>query len=109
MCHNDANWVGQLSTVLLGLRTHVRPDTGASPAEYLYGTTLRIPGEFCLTDDFRPNPQISVEEFREHMIKVKPVPVAHRYKKRAFFYKDLGALMRRSRKKTFRETLHGAA
>ena len=89
MCHNDADWVRLLSTVLLGLRTHVRPDTGASPAEYVYGTTLRIPGEFCLPDDFRANPQIFVEEFRQHMVKIKPVPVAHRYKKRAFSFKEL--------------------
>ena len=89
MCHNDRNWVRQLFTVLLGLRTHVRTDTGASPAEYLYETTLRIPGEFCLDDDFTPDPQIFLEEFREHMRKIKPVPVTHRHKKRAFFFKDL--------------------
>ena len=89
MCHNDRNWVRQLSTVLLGLLTHVRTDTGASPAEYLYGTTLRIPGEFCLDDDFTPDPQIFLEEFHEHMRKIKPVPVTHRHKKRAFFFKDL--------------------
>ena len=89
MCHTDKNWVRQLSTVLLGLRTHVRLDTGASPAKYVYGATLRIPGEFCPTDDYAPNPQMFVEEFREHMLDIKPVPVAHIYKKRAFFYKDL--------------------
>ena len=89
MCHNDRNWLRQLSTVLLGLRTHVRLDTGASPAEYLYGTTLRVPGEFFLFDDFSPNPQIFLEEFREHMRNVQPVPVAHRHKKRGFFFKEL--------------------
>ena len=89
MCHNDRNWHRQLSTVLLGLRTHVRLDTGASPAEYLYGTTLRVPGEFFLFDDFSPNPQIFLEEFREHMRNVQPVPVAHRHKKRGFFFKEL--------------------
>lgn len=55
----------------------------------LYGTTLRVPGEFCLPDEFTPNPQIFLEEYREHMRNVKPVPVAHRYKKRAFFFKEL--------------------
>ena len=85
MCHNDRNWVRQLSTVLLVLRTHVHLDTKASPAEYLYGTTLRIPGEFFLFHDFAPNPKI----FREHMKNVRPVPVTHRHKKRAFFFNNL--------------------
>ncbi|XP_033229642.1 uncharacterized protein LOC117181181 [Belonocnema kinseyi] len=43
MCHSGKDWPRLLSTVLLGLRTHVRLDTGASPAEFLYGTTLRVP------------------------------------------------------------------
>ena len=87
MCDTDKNWARQLSTVLLGLRTHVRLDTGASPAEYVYGATLRIPGEFCLTDDYAPNPQMFVKEFREHMRDIKPVPVAHRHKNAHSFIK----------------------
>ncbi|KYN12375.1 hypothetical protein ALC57_15455 [Trachymyrmex cornetzi] len=63
--------------------------TGASPAEYVYGTTLRIPGEFIFPDDFTPNPHAFLEEFREYMRKVKPVPVDHRHKKHAFLFKDL--------------------
>ncbi|XP_011058751.1 PREDICTED: uncharacterized protein LOC105148627 [Acromyrmex echinatior] len=82
MCHANEGWSRVLSTVLLGLRTHVRLDTGASPAEFVYGTTLRVPGEFILPDDFTPNPQI--EEFREHMRKVKPISIEHKHKKRAF-------------------------
>ncbi|XP_023247771.1 uncharacterized protein LOC111643797 [Copidosoma floridanum] len=46
MCHNNADWVKLLPTVLLGLRTAVRSDTGASPAGFLYGTNIRVPGEF---------------------------------------------------------------
>jgi len=89
MCHADANWTRVLSTVLLGLRTHIRLDTGASPAEYVYGTTLRLPGEFVLADDFTSDPHAFIEEFREYMRKIKPVPVEHKHKKRAFVFKDL--------------------
>lgn len=89
MCHADKNWFRQLSTVLMGLRTHVRLDTGASPAEYLYGTVLRIPGEVCLDNEFVPDPHVFVEEFREHMRRVRPIPVTHKHKKRAFVFKDL--------------------
>ena len=48
-----------------------------------------MPGEFILPEDFSPNPQIFLEEFREHMQKIKPVPVGQKYKKRAFVHKDL--------------------
>ena len=88
MCHAKVNWTRSLSTVMLGLRSNVL-DSGASPAEYVFGTTLRIPGEFILPEDFTPNPQVFLEEFREHMREIKPVPVGHKYKKKIFLYKDL--------------------
>lgn len=67
MCHNSANWVDKLSTVLLGLRNHVRIDTGVSPAEFMFGTTLTLPGEFVTDDDFMPDPQVFIEDFRIFM------------------------------------------
>lgn len=88
-CHNSVQWVDVLSTVLLGLRTHVRLDTGVSPAEFLYGTTLTIPGEFVPGDESMPDSQVFVEDFRTFMRECKPVPVMHKYKKRAFYFKDL--------------------
>ncbi|KYN22084.1 hypothetical protein ALC57_05502 [Trachymyrmex cornetzi] len=91
MCHNSSNWANLLPTVLLGLRNQVRLDTGASPAEFLFGTTLRIPGEFVTDNDFTPDPQIFVNDFRTFMRECKPVPVTHKYKKRAFYYKDLAS------------------
>lgn len=89
MCHNDQDWSRVLSTVLLGLRSHVRTDTDASPAEFLFGAVIRLPGEFFLPEDLSSNPKMFIEEFREFMRQVRPVPVVHNYKKRAFFYKDL--------------------
>ena len=49
MCHANPQWSRTLSTVLLGLRSSVM-DSGSSPAEFVYGTTLRIPGEFVLSN-----------------------------------------------------------
>ncbi|XP_025997554.2 uncharacterized protein LOC113005865 [Solenopsis invicta] len=91
MCHGTENWVNTLPTVLLGLRTHVHLDTMAFPAEFVYGTVLRVPGEFFLQDDFTPDPQIFISEFCEFMRQIKPVPVTHHHKKRAFFFKELNA------------------
>ncbi|XP_039302122.1 uncharacterized protein LOC105200090 [Solenopsis invicta] len=92
MCHNTPDWVGTLPTVLLGLRSHVRLDTKASPAEYIYGTTIRLPGEFFLQEDFESDPQIFVDGFRTYMRQVKLVPV-HHYKKRAFIFKELASAL----------------
>lgn len=89
MCHADSNWTRSLSTVMLGIRSHVRADTEASPAEFIFGSTLRLPGEFFLPDDIIPDPKIFIEEFREFMRQIRPVPVAHKYKKRIFYFKDL--------------------
>ena len=45
MCHSDPEWSRSLSIILLGLRSIVQ-DVGASPAEFVFGATLRIPREF---------------------------------------------------------------
>ncbi|XP_076300567.1 uncharacterized protein LOC143218886 [Lasioglossum baleicum] len=89
MCHRDKDWTRSLSTVLLGLRSHVRSDSNASPAEFVFRTTSRLPGEFFLPDDITPDPNIFIEEHREHMRQVRPVPAAHHNKSRAFVYKTL--------------------
>lgn len=60
---------------MLGLRDHVLLDTGASLAECVYGVPLRIPGEFVFSKDFSPDPQVFINEYREHTRAVKPVPV----------------------------------
>ena len=87
--YTEKEWTRVLSTVLLGLRAHVRADTDASPAEFLFGTTIRLLGEFFLPEDFTPNPNIFLEEFRERMHLVNPVPVMRHDLKRPFFFKDL--------------------
>ena len=87
MCHADASWTHFLSTVMLDLRSYVL-DAGTSPAEFVYGTSLRTPGEFVLPEDLSPNPQIFLEEFRKHKQEIEPVSIAHKYEKKIFFNKD---------------------
>ena len=88
ICHSNLEWSRSLSTVLLGLRSNVL-EVGASPAEFVFGTVLRIPGEFFLSEDCAPNPQFFLEEFGEYMRAVKPIPVEHKHKRKAFVFKDL--------------------
>ena len=90
MCHANPQWSRTLSTVLLGLRSSVM-DSGFSPAEFVYGTTLRIPAEFVLPDYESADQQIFLEEFRKHVRQVKPVPVGHHCKRRVFVHKNLAS------------------
>jgi len=71
------------------LRTSYKEDIKASVAELVYGTTLRIPGEYFASEEPSGCPQMFVEKFREHMRTVCPVSTAHHIKPKPFIYKDL--------------------
>ncbi|XP_064482976.1 uncharacterized protein LOC135395816 [Ornithodoros turicata] len=43
---NTAEWVSSLPVALLGIRTALHAELNCSPAELVYGTTLRLPSEF---------------------------------------------------------------
>ena len=46
MAHGNPRWTETLPLVLLGIRTAVKTDLGCCTAELVFGTTLRLPGEF---------------------------------------------------------------
>lgn len=88
MCHDGETWSRSLSSVLLGLRTSVLK-CGYSPAEYTYGTTLRIPGEFTLSREDIQDRGGFVTEFKEYINRIKPIPVTHNHNRRVFVHKEL--------------------
>jgi len=45
-CKDSTHWSEELPLILLGLRTTLKEDLKASPAELFYGQTLRLPGQF---------------------------------------------------------------
>ena len=65
---NTTDWVHSLPMALLGIRTTLKQDCHCTSAELVYGTTLRVPGEF-----FTPNvdtvcdPYTYVAKLRESM------------------------------------------
>lgn len=92
MCQQTASWADRLPTVLLGLRTAHKKDIDASPAEMLYGQTLRLPGE--LFDEVKIAPQPNnesefVNKFREQMQQIKPTRTAHHSNVNPFVHKEL--------------------
>ena len=76
----DANWFDHVPFVLLGIRTSWRSDLDHSPAELVYGTSLRLPGEFIdpeQVSDFNPSSEF-VKRLQHTMNSFKPtVPTFH--------------------------------
>ncbi|XP_017476814.1 PREDICTED: uncharacterized protein LOC108366851 [Rhagoletis zephyria] len=89
MCHQIPQWTQALPSVLLGLRTCFKEELKASPAEYLYGTTLRVPGEFFTNGDPTVDTNSFLEDFRTYMRKIRPAPTTHHCRQKTFCHKDL--------------------
>ncbi|XP_015599054.1 uncharacterized protein LOC107269566 [Cephus cinctus] len=89
MCHETDSWVDTLPMVLLGLRTSIKEDLKASAAELVYGTYLRIPGEFLTDSETTDEHPIYSQKLRRHARAIRPVATAHHNKKKAFTHKTL--------------------
>ena len=72
-CHNTDGWVEVLPTVILGLRSIFKPDIGATPSELVYGSTLRLPGQFLEDTKANEIPQHDfVKTLRQDMAMLPP-------------------------------------
>ncbi|XP_028173258.1 uncharacterized protein LOC114362170 [Ostrinia furnacalis] len=71
---NTEKWVNELPTVLLGLRASLRDDTEISAAELVYGTTLKLPGDFFETTKPNLDTDAFLHELREHIRNLSAVP-----------------------------------
>lgn len=84
-------WCEELPTVLLGLRTAGRSDNGLSPAEYMYGQTIRLPGDFYENSDKKVSEGISfLEQLRYNIDKLKPVTRKSQNSRTLFIHNELG-------------------
>ncbi|KAH9579264.1 hypothetical protein MS3_00009475 [Schistosoma haematobium] len=71
--NND--WVNKFSLVMLALRATIKHDMGCCPAELVYGTTLRLPGEFFTSSKGVPTDVTGcVQRLRKHMSDLKITP-----------------------------------
>ncbi|GAA49140.1 transposon Ty3-G gap-Pol polyprotein [Clonorchis sinensis] len=73
IANNDPNnWYDMLPVILLHLRTMFRSSLHCSPAELVFGTTLRIPGEYFSSNVETPTNSLSyVNQLRENMSKFR--------------------------------------
>lgn len=89
MCHETPSWAEILPTVLLGLRTTYKEDIGASPAEMLYGQTLRLPGEYFNDSPAEVSPHEFISKFREQMKSLRSTQTDHHDKQQTFVHPAL--------------------
>lgn len=89
MAHDTEKWADILPSVLLGLRTTYKEDLGCSVAELVYGTTLRVPGELLFPTAAPPSTQAFVQDLREAMHSLRPIPATNHAKERPFMHSGL--------------------
>ncbi|XP_076660085.1 uncharacterized protein LOC143363375 [Halictus rubicundus] len=87
-CHETDNWVDILPIALLGIRTAHKEDLKTSSAEMVYGSGIRLPGEFFVTG--REDSQSDfVSRLRQRFRKLKPSPATHHGTRKTFVFKEL--------------------
>ncbi|TNN10580.1 Transposon Tf2-9 polyprotein, partial [Schistosoma japonicum] len=89
--HSNPNqWTEFLPLVMLGIRTAVKTDSQCSAAELVFGTTLRLPGEFINphTDSKTLDLGTYADQLRDQMSKLKPINTREQ-SRATFLPKDL--------------------
>ena len=92
MAHESLNsWTITPPSVLLGVRSAVKELLGRSAAEMIYGTTLRLPGEFTqkYTVDAHTNLDNYSDKLRVAMSRLRLCPLRDAHQKNIFQYKEI--------------------
>ena len=88
-CHATEKWTEVLAIILLGIRSSYKEDILATIAEMVYGSPLRLPGEFFRESE----PNIQQVDFllllKKHAKKLRPVPTSKHNVENVFIYKEL--------------------
>lgn len=87
-CHKTT-WSDALPIVLMGLRASHKEDIESTPAEMLYGTTIKLPGEFFNSGGNDYLASEFVKDLRRTMEQLRPVPAASHNNDKVFVQKDL--------------------
>ena len=84
------DWVDDLPVVLLAIRTTPKFDLGASAAELLYGTTLRLPGDMVVgSSNGNLEPDRHIRQLRTCMKRLANVPPAYHGEPHVYLHPDL--------------------
>lgn len=74
---------------MLGLRSSIKPDIKASAAEMVFGTTLRLPGEFFIEQKASLKQTEFVEKLRQRMNELRPTPTSNHSTQKFFIQNEL--------------------
>ena len=77
---DPSNWTESLPMVLLGIRTAVKEDIRCTAAELVYGTTLRLPGQFfsASSSDIDPTSFVQCLKSTMQQLHAPPIRLHHR-------------------------------
>ncbi|XP_036317707.1 uncharacterized protein LOC118732692 [Rhagoletis pomonella] len=89
LCHSADKWTTYLPLILLGLRSTFKEDLSATPAELVYGTTLRLPSEFFDVNKPSNNEHNVITEFRRTMNDLRPTDAAWHTTPKVFVHPDI--------------------
>ena len=87
-CHATENWVEILPVVLAGIRSAFKEDLKATAAEMIYGTGMRLPGEFFMSNGVEGSSDF-VTQLRNRMKQLRPSPVMRHGARKTFIFKEL--------------------
>ena len=83
-------WMDSLPLVMLGIRSTIKEDLGCTTAEMVYGSTLRLPGEFFTAPQTEtPNPASYVAKLQATMKDLRPPLVREQVQRKVHFPKSL--------------------
>lgn len=82
-------WTEVLPTILLGFRAALKADLNVSPAELVFGSTLRLPGDFFGDKYAIKNPEDVVQRLRDIFRDFKPLPTKSHHSVKPFISQDL--------------------
>ncbi|GFW60400.1 integrase catalytic domain-containing protein [Trichonephila clavipes] len=86
-CHATERWTEVLPIILL-LRASLKEDILCTPAELVFGTTIRLPGE--MFDSSKPDDVVNfVSKRKSHMQSLHPKPLKHHGKRPVFIHPGL--------------------
>lgn len=89
-CYESENWVEILPLILLGFRVTYKEDIDATPSQLVYGSSLRLPGEFLTEGDKNETSQNEfVNKLRNFMNDLRPTKTSFHAKDKPFIEKDL--------------------
>ncbi|GFY38963.1 hypothetical protein TNIN_121811 [Trichonephila inaurata madagascariensis] len=88
MAHATPSWIQVLPFVLLDLRSVIKEDINATAAEMVYETTIRLPSDF-FHDTGTNNVSEFVQQLKQTMHNLKPVPTSSHKRKTVFVHPEL--------------------